>query len=308
MAPPPAVVLDAHAVSGITGSISILCWIIVFSPQLYENFRRKSAKGLSITFVVLWLLGDVFNVMGSILQKLLPTMIILAIYYTLADIILLAQALMYNASTNRVDPGHLNPATPLLQHLQADGIPTELDISNVEETIETVLSNTSNYGAVEDEADRSAKPSTTRMILSNSAIVLLVIVAGTLGWFISTAFSSGNDDSGGDDDGSDHLAMNFLGQVFGWLCAVLYLGSRVPQILLNYRRKSCDGIAFLFFLFACIGNLMYVISILVYDISPTYLLVNASWLVGSFGTLLLDFVIFVQFWIYGDDSSNDYDD
>jgi len=32
-------------------SISIACWVVVFSPQIIENFRRQSADGLSIVFI-----------------------------------------------------------------------------------------------------------------------------------------------------------------------------------------------------------------------------------------------------------------
>ncbi|KAK0736903.1 PQ loop repeat-domain-containing protein, partial [Apiosordaria backusii] len=109
--------------------------------------------------------------------------------------------------------------------------------------------------------------------------------------------------------------MDFWGQVFGWLCAVLYLGSRLPQLLLNWRRKSTEGVSILFFLFACLGNLTYVLSILAYDPVCTaengeckdgeaariywqYILVNLSWLAGSAGTLFLDMSIFVQFFLY----------
>lgn len=96
----------------------------------------------------------------------------------------------------------------------------------------------------------------------------------------------------------------------------------MPQLLLNYRRKSTEGVSILFFLFACVGNLTYVMSILAYEPGCArvadvigkgrrgcgdgewdreygrYMLVNTSWLVGSAGTLFLDFVIFAQFWIY----------
>ena len=71
----------------------------------------------------------------------------------------------------------------------------------------------------------------------------------------------------------------------------------------------------LFFLFACIGNLTYVLSIFAYEplchgthgrcakgeaaaIYGRYILVNASWLVGSMGTLILDMGIFIQFFLY----------
>lgn len=73
----------------------------------------------------------------------------------------------------------------------------------------------------------------------------------------------------------------------------------------------------LFFLFACIGNLTYVLSIIAYEphcsgkhgrcakgeaaaVYGRYILVNASWLLGSLGTLFLDFGIFCQFFIYRD--------
>lgn len=67
--------MDLTAVSGIAGSISIACWIVVFSPQIIENFRRSSAEGLSVVFVVIWLVGDVFNILGAVLQGVLPTMV-----------------------------------------------------------------------------------------------------------------------------------------------------------------------------------------------------------------------------------------
>lgn len=78
----------------------------------------------------------------------------------------------------------------------------------------------------------------------------------------------------------------------------------------------------LFFLFACVGNLTYVLSIVAYEPGcariaavggdtsegcregewsagyARYMLVNASWLVGSAGTLGLDLMIFAQFWVY----------
>lgn len=64
MAPPTDQLhLDVEAISGICGSISIACWVVVFSPQIVENFRRSSAEGLSIQFIVVWLLGDVFNIL-----------------------------------------------------------------------------------------------------------------------------------------------------------------------------------------------------------------------------------------------------
>ncbi|ODQ66834.1 PQ-loop-domain-containing protein [Nadsonia fulvescens var. elongata DSM 6958] len=276
-APPPPITLDAAAISGITGSISIACWIIVFTPQLYENFRRQNADGLSMTFVVLWLAGDIFNVIGATLQGVLPTMVILAVYYTLADIILLIQCLVYNKRNNqKIDASHLSPATPLL---------------------ETTTSVGDDYDTISVDSDSLLTPSQPvaqwKSYLYNFILVIAVFLAGIIGWYFSVKNGIPDERTPEED-----LILDPLGQTFGWLCAFLYLGSRLPQILLNFKRQSCEGISFLFFLFACLGNLTYVVSILAWDSSPKYLLVNSSWLAGSVGTLGLDFLIFCQFWIY----------
>lgn len=135
MAPPlTGPQLSAETISGITGSISIACWLVVFSPQIIENFRRRSGEGLSLSFLVIWLAGDVFNVLGAVLQHVLPTMLILALYCiepnrlslrlidTLADMILIAQVMYYRKypyhrrrrPSHSPGPSHLSPATPLL--------------------------------------------------------------------------------------------------------------------------------------------------------------------------------------------------
>ncbi|RLV95945.1 putative vacuolar amino acid transporter YPQ3 [Spathaspora sp. JA1] len=308
MTPPPPIVIDAQSISGITGSISIACWIIVFAPQIYENFRRKSSEGLSLSFIILWLAGDVFNVLGSVLQGVLPTMIILAIYYTFADVVLLWQCLSYGHG-EKTDLIHLSPANPMSD---------EVDV------LETVLSrehHCRHHSLVEQEEEQEvdyinrdleapslssscssvSKLSQLQSVFLNTLMVALVILAGIIGWYISYVKDAQHKKHHpGQIRRPEDLVFDPLAQVFGWLCAVLYLGSRVPQIVLNYERKSCDGISFMFFLFACLGNLTYVISILSIDTSLHYLWVNSSWLAGSLGTLGLDFTIFIQFFLYNE--------
>lgn len=269
MAPP--ITLDPLVVSGITGSISIACWIIVFAPQIYENFRRKLSEGLSLMFIILWLAGDVFNVLGAILQGVLPTMIILAVYYTLADIVLLWQCIVYGDGSTP-DLVHLSPAHPL-----SDDI------------LETALSN-ERGGVVYEENETKIGPVAAG--LAKLFMVVLVFAAGLAGWYVSYVRH------GRRLLEPAEMVFDPLAQVFGWLCAFLYLGLRVPQILLNHKRKLCDGVSFMFFLFACLGNLTYVTSILAVDTSWHYLWVNLLWLAGSMGTLALDFTIFVQFFLY----------
>ena len=54
--------------------------IVVYSPQIVENYQLQSGEGLSVFFVVIWLLGDLCNLAGALMAGLLPTVILLAIY------------------------------------------------------------------------------------------------------------------------------------------------------------------------------------------------------------------------------------
>lgn len=46
----------------------------VFS-QIHENYVLKSTEGLSIWFIMIWLGGDLFNLVGGLLQGVLLTMV-----------------------------------------------------------------------------------------------------------------------------------------------------------------------------------------------------------------------------------------
>ncbi|SPO02803.1 related to PQ loop repeat protein [Cephalotrichum gorgonifer] len=322
MAPPTEPLnLDVEAISGICGSISIACWVVVFSPQIFQNFQRGSADGLSIQFIIVWLIGDLFNILGAVKQGVLPTMIILAFYYTLADVVLLLQCFYYRGFTwkDEVTPtapkptngNRPNERTGLLHdallHEGSRGRPRRgSDWSNLSPAVPLVPE------ALEEPAPT---PTVLQTVLWNALAVVMVCCAGILGWFLSRRGQGYQPPSDSPSDGQpdDPLALDLWGQIFGYLCAALYILSRVPQLILNYKRKSTDGLSMLFFLFACLGNIMYVLSIFAYEpkckddecapgevgrIYGRYMLLNLSWLAGSLVTLLLDFGVFTQYFMY----------
>jgi len=83
-------------------------------------------------------------------------------------------------------------------------------------------------------------------------------------------------------------------QLLGWFSAILYLSSRIPQIFKN-RHTKCAGLSLALFIFAVGGNVTYVFSILLKDMSWPYLIENMSWIMGSVGTVFLDFIVLYQF-------------
>lgn len=191
------------------------------------------------------------------------------------------QFIFYHRKRNHVNAAHLNPATPLAYPIDE------------EEQAQDSYGAISQDDSSTDQTQPAKKQST---VVYNTSVVLMVVSSGIVGWLLSN-----HDPKDPKIPEKTPLEVNYMGQFFGYLCAVLYLASRVPQILLNFKRKSCDGISFLFFLFACLGNLSYVGSIFAAGVDLQFLIINASWLAGSIGTLFLDFVIFIQFWVYNVD-------
>ena len=90
-----------------------------------------------------------------------------------------------------------------------------------------------------------------------------------------------------------------VGRISGWLCARLYITSRIPQIWENHIRRSVAGISILLFIAAFSGNLLYTISVLTNpsangDAARTYLQESLPFLLGSGGTLVFDLMIVAQ--------------
>ncbi|CAO1614403.1 unnamed protein product [Jaminaea pallidilutea] len=260
--------------SSVVGWISIACWVIVYSPQLKENYDRKSGEGLSIAFVVIWLAGDALNLIGAWRQELLWTMIILAGYYTLCDIALIFQYYYY-----RKWQDYYHPALESSSQQPSETTPLVPTNSNSDQ----------NKGA---EGDSTWKQEVLRYLGAAG----VVVATGVGAWAIQRYFGSDSDDnnSGQKPEGP---GWRWDAQIYGWLSAVLYLMSRVPQIFKN-RQTKCEGLSLALFLFAVAGNVTYVASILIKSMEQEYLVESASWLVGSVGTVFLDFVVLGQFVAY----------
>ncbi|KAF9246135.1 CTLH/CRA C-terminal to lish motif domain-containing protein [Melanogaster broomeanus] len=96
-----------------------------------------------------------------------------------------------------------------------------------------------------------------------------------------------------------------IGRIFAWICTVLYLTSRLPQIWKNYVRKSVEGLSMYLFIFAFLGNFFYVLSILTSaeahrppPESTEFFRESIPYLLGSGGTFFFDFTIVTQSLIY----------
>ncbi|KAK2970851.1 hypothetical protein RJ640_016647 [Escallonia rubra] len=62
------------------GLISVISWGVAEIPQIITNYKENSAEGLSIAFLMTWILGDLLNVFGCMLEPAtLPTQYYMAL-------------------------------------------------------------------------------------------------------------------------------------------------------------------------------------------------------------------------------------
>ncbi|CAI8613742.1 unnamed protein product [Vicia faba] len=78
------------------GLVSVIVWVVAEIPQIITNYKAKSTDGLSLTFLITWIIGDLFNLFGCILEPAtLPTQLYMAVLYTFVTVALGSQSIYY---------------------------------------------------------------------------------------------------------------------------------------------------------------------------------------------------------------------
>ncbi|XP_074416422.1 lysosomal amino acid transporter 1 homolog isoform X3 [Larus michahellis] len=77
--------------SVVLGLVSIFCFAAASFPQFYQGCKTGIMdRALSIYFLLGWLGGDLLNLIGSFLADQLPLQVYTAVYYVLADLVMLS--------------------------------------------------------------------------------------------------------------------------------------------------------------------------------------------------------------------------
>lgn len=256
--------------------------------------------------------------------------LLLALYYTIADLGLIYQVIYYRRHPVVVDVTAATPikeSTPLLS---------------------SVFSSIS-YSTTSPAPHATASPM-RRRLLHAFALALITCLAGVALFWGIRHFSEISSPCNPDDNitsppetspvspspPSSDRDIQVVPQIFGWISALLYVGSRIPQIVKNYRNKSTDGLSLAMFGFSVLGNTTFCLvgnwvyrrfgvgvvvdalcggeiiaflrgryllsrfiqSIFLRSIEPHFLLINLPWLFGSGGTLIFDFTVSPFFFFF----------
>ncbi|RKP35498.1 PQ loop repeat-domain-containing protein [Dimargaris cristalligena] len=302
--------LDALNVilSRVFGYMSIGTWIIVFVPQLYENYQRGNAESLSIHFLLLWVVGDIFNLLGSVFQDVLLTTILLSFYFVLFDVLMIGQYIYYYRKNHYAQPVEAGSteSSPLLKPPTTASEATPLLLPetavSASRTSTLVAEPTTTSGSQPAKSPEAAR---SQWLLPLGLALLAVSCCWGVYYYYTSAVPATQPPS--ELPATPHPPLpghgnppqfRLFAQFCAWTSVVLYIGARIPQIVKNYRSKSCEGLALTMFVFCVVGNSTFCLSILCYSLEPRHLLVNLPWMLGSAGTLAFDFTIFYQFYVY----------
>jgi solute carrier family 66 (lysosomal lysine-arginine transporter), member 1 len=92
-----------------------------------------------------------------------------------------------------------------------------------------------------------------------------------------------------------------LPEIIAWLSLLVYTVSRIPQIYLNWRRRSVHGLSYISFICITMTNFCFAGSIFAHllDKSLSHIISkNLQWIIGIVVTLIGDAVIMYQFYKY----------
>ncbi|KAI4235210.1 MAG: hypothetical protein L6R40_006507 [Gallowayella cf. fulva] len=282
-------------ISTTLGILSIVSWLFAQLPQLFKNYKLKSASGLSIYFLGVWLLGDLANLLGALLTRQAAWQVVVAAYYVTVDVCLVSQYLWYShykpwraTKLSVMDSGYndrgdgastetlLAIAPPSYGGSRSDNVGRmfgkksdgQFESPTEPKSIGKSLFRNMNYSwspkekATPNGSYRSIRRPQGSLSPSISPNTLLMVS------FIFAVLAKASPvhtlmaqepalTSTGDSNSSETA-----GRIFSWLSTLLYNGSRLPQIYRNHKRRSTAGLSPILFIAAFFGNLFYSCSLL----------------------------------------------
>ncbi|GER30793.1 PQ-loop repeat family protein / transmembranefamily protein [Striga asiatica] len=317
------------------GLISLVCWGLAEIPQIITNFRAKSGHGISLAFLLTWIAGDIFNLVGCLLEPAtLPTQLYTAVLYTATTVILVLQSIYYDYykrlrhgqqkdSNYQEEDDIKKPLKPSKPNDSAIPIPNGTRRTEayyytsarslagsmtppIRSYLWPIKSGPSALGlendsSSDDEANPSPSPSPNTILATQTASRPKPISRSAgYGAFLATSMNLPRESNAlvyigltGRKLLQEQGTETVYGQLLGWMMAAVYMGGRLPQIWLNIKRGSVEGLNPFMFVFALVANATYVASILVRSIAWDKIRANMPWLLDAVGCVILD--LFVSF-------------
>ncbi|XP_065001761.1 probable vacuolar amino acid transporter YPQ1 isoform X2 [Musa acuminata AAA Group] len=307
------------------GMISLFCWGIAEVPQIITNFHNKSGHGISLAFLLTWVVGDIFNLVGCLLEPVT--------LYTAVTVVLVLQILYYDcwlrccesrgfAAQLEVEEDSCKPLNPNSEG-HSHPLPTLTAPPTASPRADVCYTSARSLAGSETPPYRSSYlgparsgPSASRYLESSGSddersarhrswlsgmskpIRILSRPVGYGTFAAASVTLPFQTKASMEEGGIKLLEENPYGLLLGWVMAAIYMGGRLPQIYMNIKRGSVEGLNPLMFMFALTANATYVGSILVRSIEWERIKANSPWLLDAVVCVLLDLFIILQFAYY----------
>ncbi|CAA0840884.1 PQ-loop repeat family protein / transmembrane family protein [Striga hermonthica] len=314
------------------GLISLVCWGLAEIPQIVTNFRAKSGHGISLAFLLTWVVGDIFNLVGCLLEPAtLPTQLYTAVLYTATTVILVLQSIYYDyykrlrhgqqKDSNYQEDDIKKPLRPSQPNDSAIPIPNGTRRTEayyytsarslagsmtppIRSYLWPIKSGPSALGlendsSSDDEVNPSPSPSPNTILATQTASRPKPISRSAgYGAFFATSMNLPRESN----------ALVYIGltgrkllqeqgteTVYGQL-----LGWMMATVYMGGRLPQIwlNGLNPFMFIFALVANATYVASILVRSIAWDKIRANMPWLLDAVGCVILDLFIILQYVYY----------
>ncbi|RMY99071.1 hypothetical protein D0864_04165 [Hortaea werneckii] len=342
--------------SNVLGTLSIVAWLFAQLPQIYKNWSLGSTSGLSIYFLVEWCLGDISNLLGALFTHQARWQVAIGGYYVFVDLCLVGQWIWYERLKHgnimrkawpRRDSGrsHHGAMAEVIDGLSVDGSssggenrhsnddtpkkgkaatrprlifrqPTFEREPKPSEHHPPFIPSTTPKGTT---IHRISPPSSSSPLPSPSPRTLLLIACLAALTHATPLPTPSPLTTTTTPTPNQPTPLEKAGTILSWTSTTLYLSSRLPQLLKNFRRKSTAGLSPTLFLAAFGGNLFYSAALLANPLAWSDMgpyggggwagaqgSKRAEWVgaalpffLGAAGVLGMDGGVGVQFLLYG---------
>lgn len=316
--------------SSTLGILSIIAWLFSQLPQIYKNWKISSTSGLSLFFLIQWGLGDLSNLLGATFTHQASWQVAIGSYYVFVDLCLVSQWLWYEKLRHGRTTLLLSREDARRSDVRSD---IGMDQTVTERASPRFWSNRNPFQQRQaplniPNGDRNGHTDTTihrigthSPLPSPSPRTLLLVVC--LAALVRASPMTKPLDPPASGINSSATPLEHAGTILSWMSTFLYLGSRLPQLIKNWRRKSTAGLSPQLFAAAFCGNLFYSLALLTnpcawFDFEPyggrgwasaqgseraKWVVAALPFFLGAAGVLGLDAGVGIQFLTYREGGS-----
>jgi len=112
-------IISGDTLSNILGLCSSIVWFFVLIPQLFINYKKQNSDAISLSLILLWIVGDIFSMISAKVKGISSVVIYIAIYHLVIGVLFVIQVIYYRY-LNKYHNDHFIPLIWNVNDVQYD--------------------------------------------------------------------------------------------------------------------------------------------------------------------------------------------